>query len=431
MSPGVVMSLLLGSMAFFLVLGIPIGFAILISSSLAVFIQDLPSSMATLRMIAGADSFLLTAIPFFVFAGILMREGGITKRILDFCLILLGSFQGALGHVNILASMIFGGISGSSVADTASIGSILIPEMIKKKYPKGVSAAITAASSTIGIVIPPSIPMILYALASETSIGKLFLAGAIPGILIGLIMMGITAVISSRKGYGKERDNLPTLKELIFGLKDGILALTMPLIIIGGIVGGIVTATEAAALAVVYAFILGFFIYRELKLGDIFPAIKETVVSTAVVMLIVVSATFLGWNLAYGQLPQKMATALLAISENPLVILLIINIILLIVGTFSDIAPNILILTPIFLPIIVRLGINPVHFGIIVVVNQAIALVTPPVGNCLYICANISKCSVEKVFQASVPYLMSNFIVLAIVTVWPGLVLWLPNLLMP
>ncbi len=221
------------------------------------------------------------------------------------------------------------------------------------------------------------------------------------------------------------------LKELIFGLKDGILALTMPLIIIGGIVGGIVTATEAAALAVVYAFILGFFIYRELKLGDIFPAIKETVVSTAVVMLIVVSATFLGWNLAYGQLPQKMATALLAISENPLVILLIINIILLIVGTFSDIAPNILILTPIFLPIILRLGINPVHFGIIVVVNQAIALVTPPVGNCLYICANISKCSVEKVFQASVPYLMSNFIVLAIVTVWPGLVLWLPNLLMP
>jgi len=431
MSAGLVMSLLLGSMAFFLVIGVPIGFAILISSSFALFIQDLPSSMATLRMIAGADSFLLTAIPFFVFAGILMREGGITKRILDFCLILLGSFQGALGHVNILSSMIFGGISGSSVADTASIGSILIPEMIEKKYPRGVSAAITAASSTIGIVIPPSIPMILYAMASETSIGKLFLAGAIPGVLIGLIMMGITAFISARQGYGKERDNLPSIKELIIGLKDGIFALTMPLIIIGGIVGGVVTATEASALAVVYALILGFFIYKELKLDDIYPAIKETVVSTAVVMLIVVSATFLGWNLAYGQLPQKMATTLLSISDNPLVILLIINVILLIVGTFSDIAPNILILTPIFLPIIVRLGIDPVHFGIIVVVNQAIALVTPPVGNCLYICANISKCSVEKVFQASVPYLMSNFTVLAIVTLWPGLVLWLPNLLMP
>ena len=431
MSAGIVMSILLGLMAFFLVLGIPIGFAILISSTFAIFIQDLPSSMATLRMIAGADSFLLTAIPFFIFAGILMREGGITKRILDFCLILLGSFQGALGHVNIMASMIFGGISGSSVADTASIGTILIPEMIKKKYPRNVSAAITAASSTIGIVIPPSIPMILYALASETSIGKLFLAGAIPGILIGLIMMMITAFISARQGYGRERDNLPSFKEIIVGLKDGLLALTMPLIIIGGIVGGVVTATEAAATAVLYAFILGFFIYKELKLSDIFPAIKETVVSTSLVMLIVVSATFLGWILAYGQLPQKMATSLLAISENPLVILLIINIILLIVGTFSDLAPNILILTPIFLPIIIELGINPVHFGIIVIVNQAIALVTPPVGNCLYICSNIAKCSVEKVFIASIPYLISNFTVLAIVTLWPGLVLWLPNLLMP
>ena len=431
MSAGVVMSILLGLMAFFLVLGIPIGFAILISSTFAIFIQDLPSSMATLRMIAGADSFLLTAIPFFIFAGILMREGGITKRILDFCLMLLGSLQGALGHVNILASMIFGGISGSSVADTASIGTILIPEMIKKKYPRDVSAAITAASSTIGIVIPPSIPMILYALASETSIGKLFLAGAIPGILIGLIMMVITAFISARQGYGKERDNLPSFKELTIGLKDGLFALTMPLIIIGGIVGGVVTATEAAASAVLYAFILGFFIYRELKLSDIFPAIKETVVSTSMVMLIVVSATFLGWILAYGQLPQKMATNLLAVSDNPLVILLIINIILLIVGTFSDLAPNILILTPIFLPIITQLGVNPVHFGIIVVVNQAIALVTPPVGNCLYICSNIAKCSVEKVFVASIPYLISNFTVLAIVTLWPGLVLWLPNLLMP
>lgn len=431
MSAVVVMSILLGLMAFFLVLGIPIGFAILISSTFAIFIQDLPSSMATLRMIAGADSFLLTAIPFFIFAGILMREGGITKRILDFCLILLGSFQGALGHVNILASMIFGGISGSSVADTASIGTILIPEMIKKKYPRDVSAAITAASSTIGIVIPPSIPMILYALASETSIGKLFLAGAIPGILIGLIMMVITAFISARQGYGKERDNLPSFKELTIGLKDGLFALTMPLIIIGGIVGGVVTATEAAASAVLYAFILGFFIYKELKLSDIFPAIKETVVSTSMVMLIVVSATFLGWILAYGQLPQKMATSLLAVSDNPLVILLIINIILLIVGTFSDLAPNILILTPIFLPIITQLGVNPVHFGIIVVVNQAIALVTPPVGNCLYICSNIAKCSVEKVFVASIPYLISNFTVLAIVTLWPGLVLWLPNLLMP
>ena len=430
MSAGIVMSLLLLLMAFFLVIGIPIGFAILISSTITVFVQDLPLSIATLKMIAGANSFLLTAIPFFVFAGILMREGGITKRIVNFCMILLGSFQGALGHVTILASMIFGGISGSSVADTASIGPILIPEMIKKKYPSDVSAAIVAVSSTVGIIIPPSIPMILYAMVSETSIGKLFLAGAIPGILVGLIMMGINAFTSARRGYGRERDNLPSFKELMIGLKDSFFALTMPLIIIGGIVGGFVTATEASALAVTYALILGFFIYKELKLSDIFHAIKETVERTAIVMLIVVSATFLGWILAYGQLPQKVATILLAISDNPLVILLIINIILLIVGTFSDIGPNILILVPVFFPIITKLGIDPVHFGIIVIVNQAIALVTPPVGNCLYICSNISKVSVEKVFLASIPYLMSDFVVLAIVTLWPGLVLWLPNLLM-
>jgi tripartite ATP-independent transporter DctM subunit len=430
-SAALVLTIVLVFMAILLVIGCPIGFSILISTSFGVFIQDLPSSMATLRMISGADSFLLTAIPFFVFAGVLMREGGITKRILDFATILLGNFQGALGHVNIFASMVFGGISGSAVADTASIGSILIPEMIRKKYPRSVSAAVTAASSTIGIIIPPSIPMILYAMASETSIGRLFLAGAIPGVLVGLLMMLVTAYMSARYGYGKERDRLPSFKEFIIGLKDGILALTMPLIIIGGIVGGIVTATEASALAVVYASILGFFVFKELKLKHIYPAIKETVRSTAVVMLIVVSATFLGWILAYGQLPQRMSIALLSISENPLVVLLIINIILLIVGTFSDVAPNILILTPIFLPVIVNLGIDPVHFGIIVVVNQAIALVTPPVGNCLYICANLSRCSVEKVFVAAVPYLLANFSVLILVTLWPGLVMWLPNLLMP
>jgi len=431
MSAGLVLTIVLLLLALLLIIGCPIGFSILISTTFGVFIQDLPSSMATLRMISGADSFLLTAIPFFVFAGVLMREGGITKRILDFATILLGNFHGALGHVNIFASMVFGGISGSSVADTASIGSILIPEMIRKKYPRSVSAAVTAASSTIGIVIPPSIPMILYAMASETSIGRLFLAGAIPGVLVGLLMMLVTAYMSAKYNYGREREKLPSIKELLVGFKDGILALTMPLIIIGGIVGGIVTATEASALAVVYAFILGFFVFKELKLTHIYPAIKETVRSTAVVMLIVVSATFLGWMLAYGQLPQRMSIALLSISENPLVVLLIINIILMVVGTFSDIAPNILILTPIFLPVIVNLGIDPVHFGIIVIVNQAIALVTPPVGNCLYICANLARCSVEKVFGAAVPYLLANLAVLVLVTLWPGLVMWLPNLLMP
>ena len=425
-----ILILLLGLLGLFLIIGFPIGFAILLSSVAVLFFKGLPLSMAMMKMIAGADSFLLTAIPFFILAGILMRKGGITQRIIDFSLLLLGPVRGSLGHVNILASMIFGGISGSSVADTASIGSILIPEMIRKKYPPSVSAAITSASSTIGIIIPPSIPMILYAMASETSIGKLFLAGAIPGVMVGLFMMAITAVISAKAGYGKERDKPAGLRELAKGVKDSILAITMPLIIIGGIVFGIVTATEAAVLAVAYAFVIGFFVYRELKLSDLPGALLETVQSTAVVMLIVVAASVLGWILAYEQLPQKVTVMLLSVSNNPLVVLFIINAILLVVGTFSDVAPNILILTPIFLPVIMRLGIDPVHFGIIVVANQAIALVTPPVGNCLYICSNLAKVSIERLFRAAIPYLMSNLLVLILVTCFPQMVMFLPNLLM-
>jgi len=431
MEASTIIVILLALLGLFLILGFPIGFAILLSSCVALLLQGLPFSMATLKMVAGADSFLLTAIPFFILAGVLMRIGGVTQRIIDFCLIFFGHVRGALGHVNILASMIFGGISGSSVADTASIGSILIPEMIRKKYPRDVSAAITAASSTIGIIIPPSIPMILYSMATEVSIGRLFLAGAIPGILVGLFMMAITAITSARAGYGKERERRPPLRELIVGVRDGFLAITMPVVIIGGIVLGVVTATEAAGLAVGYGFLLGFFVFRELKISHLKRAFLETVQGTSIVMLIVVTATLLGWVLAYGQVPQKMTEMLLSISRSPIVVLLIINGILLIVGTFSDLAPNILILTPIFFPVVLELGIDPVHFGIVVVVNQAIALVTPPVGNCLYICSNLAKVGIERLFVSSLPYLLANFIVLALVTFFPQMVLFLPNLLMP
>jgi len=431
MTVSFVIVFLLGILAILLMLGCPIGWAILVSSTFSLFIQHLDPSIATLRLVAAADSFVLTAVPLFIFAGILMREGGITKRILDFSMILLGHYRGALGHINIFASMVFGGISGSAVADTASIGTILIPEMIRKKYPPAVSAAITAVSSTIGIVIPPSIPMILYAMVSQTSIGRLFLAGIIPGILVGVFMMIITAFISAREGYGKERDTLPTFKEIAIGFKDCIFALTMPLIIIGGIMFGFVTATEASAIAVLYALILGFFVFKELKLRNMFSLLKEVVRRTAVVLLIVTAAKLLGFLLAYGQIPQKVAMALLSVSDNPLIVLLIINIILLITGTFADISPNILILVPIFMPIINQLGIDPVHFGMIIIVNLGIALVTPPVGSCLYITSTLANCTIEEVFFAGIPYLIANLLVLAFITLFPNVVLWLPNLLMP
>ena len=386
--------------------------------------------MVVMKMLAGADTFILTAIPFFILAGVLMNMGGITQRILNFAMLLFGTVRGSLGHVTIVASMVFAGISGSSVAETASIGSIVIPEMVRKKYPAEVAGGITCVAGTIGIIIPPSIPMVLYAMVSDASIGKLFLGGAIPGILIGLIMMIITAFMAARKGYGKEREKRPSISEIVAGLKDGVLAILMPLIIIGGIILGVVTATEAAVIAVVYAFVLGRFVYKQLKISQIPRALLETVRSTSVVMLIVVASTALGWILAYLLIPQKISAALLSLSSNPIIVLLIINFIMLVAGCVSDVAPNILILTPIFFPVINKVGIDPVHFGIIVTVSMAIGLVTPPVGNCLFIASNISKVGIERLFKAALPYLIANFSVLILITFFPQIVMFLPNLLM-
>ena len=422
--------LVFGMLGLFLVLGIPIGFAILLATCISLAVQGLPISMAVMKSLAGADSFLLTAIPFFILAGVLMNLGGVTQRILNFCLLLLGTVRGSLGHVTIVASMIFAGISGSSVAETASIGSIVIPAMVKKKYPAEVAGAIACVAGTIGIIIPPSIPMVLYSMVSEASIGKLFLGGAIPGILIGLLMMAITAYQAKKHGYGKEREQHASVREIVTGVKDGILAIIMPIIIIGGIVLGVVTATEAAVIAVAYAFIVGRFVYREIRLDQLPGALMETVRSTAVVMLVVVAATALSWVLAYANIPQMMSAALLSVSDNPHVVLITINLILLVAGCVSDVAPNILVLTPIFFPVIHKLGIDPVHFGVIVTVNMAIGLVTPPVGNCLFVASNLSKVGVERLFAATVPYLLSSVVVLALITFFPQLVLFLPNLFM-
>jgi TRAP-type transport system large permease protein len=430
MTLGLLVLTLFGSIFLLLLLGLPIGFAIFSGTLLSMIQNELPLRLALMSAVAGSQSFILTAIPFFTLAGILMREGGITRRIIDSCLLMVGHYKGSLGHVNIASSMIFGGISGSSVADTASIGNVLIPEMVRNKYPADFSAAITAVSSTIGIVIPPSIPMILYAMASEVSVGKLFLAGATPGILIGLLQMVINSIVAHRRGFERHRDKRARLPEILHGLKAGIFAIGMPMIIIGGIVLGIVTATEAAVLAVMYALFIGFFVYKELTVSKLPAILLEAVLTTGVVLFIVVAASSLGWFLAYARVPQLVSESLLALSANPLTILLIINLILLVVGMVSDLAPNILILTPIFLPIITMLGIDPVYFGIVVIVNQAIALVTPPVGNCLYICSNLARVSVEKVFIAGLPFMAANLIVLILIVFFPDICMWLPNLLM-
>jgi tripartite ATP-independent transporter DctM subunit len=408
----------------------PIAMGVFDVTLIAMEMQGMPSSIALSRFVSGSQSFLLTAVPFFTLAGVIMGEGGITKRIISFCLMLVGRVRGSLGHVNILASMIFGGISGSSVADTASLGCILIPEMEKNGYDSDYSAAVTAVSSTIGIVIPPSIPMILYSSVANVSIGKMFLAGAVPGVLIGIFQMIMNARIARRRKFPIYSTERVPVKTFFIGLKDSLLAIGMPLFIILSITFGVVTATEAAVLAVFYSFIVGKFVYKELDLKKMPEILLKTAETTAVVMFIVIGTAALGWLLGYAQIPQKISISLLGVSTNPIVILLIINVIMLVVGTVSDVAPNILILTPVFLPVIVSLGIDPVQFGIIMILNQAIALVSPPVGNCLYVCSNIGKVGIEKVFVSGLPFILANLCVLLLVVFFPNFALWLPNVMM-
>lgn len=422
--------LVFGIMGFFLLLGFPIAISILLSSSITFIISGVSLSMIMMKMISGANNTLLTAIPMFILAGALMNMGGITQRILNCAALFFGHIRGALGHVTIAASMVFAGISGSSVAETASIGSIVIPEMVRKKYPPEIAGGITCVAGTIGIIIPPSIPMVLFAMVTETSVGKLFLGGAIPGVLIGLLMMLVTYFIAKKHGYGKEREKRASLREISVGMRDGILALIMPFIIIGGIVGGVVTATEAAVLAVVYAFCLGRFVYKEIKLSELPRAFIETIRSTAVVMFVVAASSAFGWILAYCQIPQLISRVMLSLSDNRAIILIIINFIYLFAGCVSDVAPNIIILTPIFMPTILKLGIDPVHFGVVVTVNMAIGLVTPPVGNCLFIASNLSKVRIEPLFKAALPFLVCELIVLAVITFVPEVVMLLPKLLM-
>lgn len=426
-----VILLLIIGLALLLLLGNLIACALLLTGLVVIVLLGVPLPMFSMEIFHIVDSFLLIAVPFFILAGILMREGGITRRLINFALLLFGWIPGSLGAANVVASMIFGGISGSSVADTASVGSILIPEMIEKKYDPDFSAAITAASSTIGMIIPPSIPMILYALAAEASIGRLFLAGAIPGIMVGLFQLSLVVIIAVRRGYGKEgQETRMSLLNIVQALKDGILALLMPLIIVGTIVVGMVTPTEAAAVAVVYAFLVGFFVYRELRISKLPALLLEATLSTAVVMFIVLGASVIGWILNHWHIAELISKSLLSVSSNPIILLLVINAALLLMGCVSELSVNILIFTPIFLPVIQSLGIDVIHFGAIMILNQAIALVTPPVGSCLYICSNLAKVGIEPLFMKAAPFLLANVAVLLLVTYIPPLAMFLPNFLM-
>jgi len=420
------MIVLLTSLAVCLVLGIPIGYSLGLSGFFY-FVFERPELLPILpqRFLAGMDSYAMIAMPLFVLMGLLMNAGGITSRLIDFSLLFVGRFRGGLGAVNVFASMVFGGISGSSVSDTASVGAVLIPEMKKKGYSAEFASGITVASSTMGMIIPPSVPMIIYALISEESVGKLFLGSMIPGVMIGLLMLGITLAISYWKKYPRE-EVVMTGKEKVDRIKQSILALIMPVFVVGAVVFGIATATESAGVGVLYAFIIGAFVIRQLKFKAIPPLMRDSILTSANVMVIIALSKLYIWILALERIPQTVAAIVSGLELPAFVILLIIDIIILIAGTFIDVSPAILLLTPVFLPAVNVLGVSRIQFGVILISGLAVGLVTPPVGMCLNVASAISKLGIGTIFRAAMPFLIANIITLILITYIPQLSMWLP-----
>lgn len=422
------MIVLLGGMLGLIVLGLPLVFSIGCASlfTILIFHGTLPLEMIPQYVVGGTDSFALLAIPFFFLAGEIMNSAGMTERIVRFSDGLVGGIRGGLAHVNVVTNMIYAGISGSAVADAAAIGSFMIPSMVRSGYPPGFSAAINAAAATIGPIIPPSIPMIIYGVIANVSVGHLFLSGVFPGLIMGGYLMITAYVISVRRNYPKGK--FMAVGDLLRLTLRVFLAFLSPLIIIGGILLGVFTATEAGAIAVLYSILIGFFFYRELKWKDLWGIFKGTVVSTGTVLIIVGVSYLFGWIIAQSNIGNKIGELILSLSKNPAVILLEVNIFFFIVGMFMDPLAGLIIFVPIFLPIMNSIGVHPVHFGLVVVLNLMIGLLTPPVGYLLYITSAISGEKVEVVIRECIPFIIVLVTVLFICTYWSSMVMFLPNL---
>ena len=412
-----------------LAMGVPIVFCIGLASVVAILMigPSAPWIIIPNSMFNGMDSFPLMAIPFFVLAGDLMNRGGITLRLVEFADTLVGHIRGGLAHANIASSMLFAGITGSALADTAALGRILIPAMERAGYDRPFSAAVTAASSLIGPIIPPSVTMIIYGVTAGVSIGGLFLAGFVPGILIGLGLMLVTYVIARRRGY-PVRDSRASLHAIAVSFWRALPALMMPIIILGGIFGGVMTPTESAAVAVVYAIIVGMFVLRELKVSDLFPIFLRSGMVTASIMVIVGSARIFADMLGSEQIPQQLASLLLAITDEPWILLLAINLFLLAVGCVLDTSAAIIILVPVLLPVVAATGIDPLTFGVIMCINLIIGLATPPLGVCLFVAADIAGITVERLVVAIWPFLLVQIGVLFLITYVPDVATFLPRL---
>ncbi len=412
-----------------LAIGTPVAWSIAISSlfTMLVSIPAMPAlTTVPQRMATGLDSFALLAIPFFILSGELMNKGGIAHRLIAFAKTLVGSLPGGLALINVIAAMLMGAIAGSAMASASAMGSILGPEMQKEGYSKEFGAAVNITSATTGLVIPPSNVLIVYSLASGgASIAALFLAGYIPGVMTGLFLMIVAFFWSKKKKYKVGKRS--SLKEVFKTFIAALPSLFLLFVVIGGIVTGVFTATEASAVAVLYSLILGF-VYKEISRATLPQILLDSSATTAIVMLLIGASMCMSWALSYENIPQDISSGLLSLSDNKIVILLIINLLLLFVGIFMDMTPAVLIFTPIFLPVVTKLGLDPVHFGIIMVLNLCIGLCTPPVGSVLFVGVGIAKTTIEKVFKPLLPLFIAMIIALFLVTYFPQLSLWLPSL---
>lgn len=418
------------SLLAFLLISVPIGICLgLATMTVMLFVDGTPPLVLLARsVVTGADSFPLIAVPLFILAGDVMQKGGMSRRLVGFANSLIGHIRAGLAYVNVLASVFFAAISGSSPATVAAIGSNLIPEMEKVGYSRKFSASLTAASGMIGVMIPPSIPFIIYGVTAEVSIGKLFLAGVIPGILFALMFMFVARLLLRGDTKIEESKTKFSAKAVVHTFRESIWALLVPVIILGGIYSGIFTPTEAGAVAVVYAAIVGIFVYRDIKFSDLPEILAGSAVTSGTILILVIMATAFGRVITLAQIPSDLATALTNLSDNPIIILLLINLLLLVIGMFMETISSIIIMTPILLPVAVAMGVDPIAFGVIMTVNLAIGFCTPPLGVNLFVASSISGVTIEKLSKAILPFFVGMIVLLMLITYVPAISLALPAL---